>query len=770
MTEAKTLEAAKERWKEGKDAQSEQHARMREDLIFSNPSNPQQWDAEALKARKGRPCLTFDRTNQYISQIVNDNRQNKPAIHVLPVDSNADIAVAEKLNGIIRHIEYTSRAGIAYDYALESAARCGIGWLRVVPEITNPETNEQEIRIRRVHDVFSVILDPQSTEPDGMDSTWGMIETLYQKKAFERNWPKAKLDSFDGEGWVSDGGVRVCEEFVVSEKQANYITIDMGAGRQNLREDDYWTLCEQVGFNIPVIATFQAAIKTQKWRTFSGSEVLEETDFPSRFVPLIPIIGHEVWVDGKRYICGMTRRMMDSARAYNYERSAYIEAVALQPKAPFIASAEAIEGWEADWARSNSGNPAYLPFNAFDDQQRALPMPSRQSPPAFPVAFAQGGQIASADMEAAIGMFKSNLGQQDNANSGKAILARERQGDTANFHYTDNLSRSIEQLGRVILDMIPRIYDTPRQARIVGEDGTHEMVQIDPAMPQATAMRGQKVVAINPGVGTYDVRVKAGPSFASLREESAAQLAQLLQAAPQLVPILGDAWVRMQDWPEAEKISQRLKAMLPPEIKALEQDEDEDPTQRLMQQAQQMGQQIQAMEQAGMQLQEQLKQAQEQIQAHGGQLQSAEKQVMQETAKRMKAELDAQRISALAAIEKAQEELRDLQEGQSEQGQPMQKMHQSQPMQPMQPMVLPDVNGALVGALAPMMEGVMASTQGTEQALSMLAQSQAQLSGDLARGQEMVAAMLAQLAAPKQASIKIEKQKDGSFVGTKVEQ
>lgn len=608
----KALEQAKDRWKESREAMLEQHSRMREDLKFSNPADPKQWDESALQLRQGRPCLTFDRTNQFISQVVNDARQNKPGIYCMPADSYADVAVAEKLNGIVRHIEYTSRAGIAYDTAIENAARCGLGWLRVVPEIVRPETGEQEIRINRVHDVFSVSLDPNSTEPDGIDAMWGQVETTLTSPAFERMFPKAKKDTWDSDGWFTKDSVRICEDFLITEKEENRLTIDMNGERMTLSEDEYWKIAAQIGFKPPVVEQFMAKVRKQKWRKFSGAEMLEETEFPSIYVPLVPVYGYEIWIDDKRYVCGMTRRLMDSQRAYNYERSAFIEAVAMQPKAPFMAAVEAIEGHEDDWAAANRGNPAYLPFNAYDDNGQALPQPQRQNPPAFPVAFAQGGQLASQDMESAIGMFKANLGQQGNETSGRAIRARQQEGDTANFHYVDNLSRSVEQLGRIVVDMIPKIYDTPRQARIVGEDGKQDFVKIDPKMGRAVQKEGKKVVAINPGVGTYDVRVKAGPSYTSLRQESAEQLSQMIQGNPNLMPILGDVWVRMQDWPEAEKVSQRLKAMLPPELRALEEaEEDVDQTQKLVQQNTQMGQQMQQMQQQMAQLADALSKATE---------------------------------------------------------------------------------------------------------------------------------------------------------------
>jgi hypothetical protein len=605
---------ALERFKDASDSVSENYSRMKEDLRFSNPADPQQWDEKAKELRKGRPCLTFDRTNQFIAQVVNAARQNKPSIHVLPADSKADIAVAEKLNGIVRHIEYVSRAGIAYDTAIENAARVGLGWLRVVPEVMRPDTNEQEIRIKRVHDMTAAYLEAGWSEPDGSDATHAFIETLMTKRAFKAAFPKAKDQSWEGgemgAEWFGEQ-VRICEYFDTKEKDTNRITFQAGEGGEEatLTEDEYWALAKQIGFQPPIVSTFMAKSKSVKWYKLSGAEVLEETDFPSQFLPLVPVIGHEVWIEGKRYLCGMTRRLMDSQRAYNYERSAFIESVAMQPKAPFLAAIEAMEGFEGHWSNLNSGNPAVLPYNGLDPDGKEIPRPERQHPPDFPAAFAQGGQIATQDMEASVGMFRANLGQPGTAVSGRAKREDKAQGDTANFHYTDNLSRSIEQLGRLVVDMIPRLYDTKRQARIVGEDGSHDFVQIDPEMDQAVKreptrgqdgqMReGKKVVAINPAVGAYDVRVKTGPAYTTLREESAEQLANMMQAAPNLMPILGDLWIGMQDWPDAEKAARRLQAMLPPQIQQMESDEGEDIPPEAQAQIMQMQQQIQQMQQA----------------------------------------------------------------------------------------------------------------------------------------------------------------------------
>lgn len=600
------LQKAKECFKEDQEAFRENRERMLEDLKFSNPACPEQWDDAVRRSREqseggARPCLTFDQTNQYIAQVVNDSRQNKPGIKVIPVDSGADIEVAEKLEGMIRHIEYSSRAGIAYDTAQEYAARIGLGWLRVVPEVVEAERNEQEIRIKRVHDPLSVILDANSQEPDGSDASRGFVETVLTKRAFREIYPKASAISWDpsdrADGWLAEDSVRVCEYFYKVETKVNNLVITSPEGeRLTVTEDEYWRLAEQTGIRPQVIATYESTKTEVKWVKMTGMEVLEETDFPSRFVPLIPVLGYELYVEGKRYLCGMTRRMMDSQRAYNYERTSYIEQVALQPKAPFAIPWESVENFQDEWATANTSNRAYLPYNALDGEGRPLPQPQRQGPPPVGASFIQGGALALSDIQASIGMYRANLGAPSNETSGRAINARQREGDTANYHYIDNLSRSIEQLGRIIVDMIPRIYDTQRVARITGDDGSIDAVKINPDQPQAK-QKGADAMVINPGVGVYDVRVKAGPSYTTLRQESAEAIGQILQGNPQAFAVLGPEWARMQDWPNAEKISQMLLAMAPPPVQALAQGDKEIPPaiQAQMQQMKQQNEQLQQM-------------------------------------------------------------------------------------------------------------------------------------------------------------------------------
>lgn len=565
---------AKERFEDAKEAASEQHARMREDLLFSDPTDPQQWDEKVKKMRGDRVCLTADRTNQYIFQVVNDARKNKPGITTMPADSGADVQVAQRLDGIIRHIEYRSRAAVAYDTSIDHSARCGLGWIRVVPEIVRPETNQQEVTIKRVHDPLSIVLDPDSTEPDGSDAMFGFAETVMSKRAFERAYPKADVSSWESAdagsaGWFTTDGVRICEYQYVEETQANFVVaVDADGEELELSEDDYWLLAKQIGYQPKVVRQFMATERRVKWCKLNGAEVLEETDFPSRWLGFIPVLGYELWVDGKRKLCGLTRRMMESQRAYNYERSALVEAVALQPKAPTMVPIEAVAGHEKHWRELNTGSPAYLPYNHADDDGNPLPAPQRLAPPAFPAAFAQGGQIALGDLEASVGMYRANLGAPNNATSGRQERERKEEGDTATFHFVDNLSRSIEHVGRIVVDMIPRLYDTKRQARILGVDGKNDQIEVDPQGP-AVRKQGNRIVAINPGVGSYDVRVVAGANYTTQRQEAAEGIAEILQAAPNFAPVLAPSLVKLRDWPEADKVSRMLLAMAPPQVQEI---------------------------------------------------------------------------------------------------------------------------------------------------------------------------------------------------------
>lgn len=604
----------RERYDDARGQWSDWRQRALEDLKFSNPAKPEQWDPLVVSQRGSeRPALVFDQTNQYIGQVVNDARQNKAAIEVLPGDSKASSEAAEVYGGLIRQIEYASRAQIAYDTAIEYAARIGMGFILVVPELVDPALNDHDIRIKSVHDPLAVTFDPESVEPDGQDADCAWLETRMSQDAFKRRWKKAKPLKFSGDRFYDGKSVTVCQYFERGYEKANRIVTQDG---EEFGEDEYHAQSQKLGRALPVHTTYLASKPKVKWSWWNGEEILEETDYPAPFIGIVPVYGNVLWIDGKREICGMTRRMRDGQCAYNYERSTYIERVALSPKAPYIGPAEAVGPYQEIWDNLNRENRAILPYRSRDANGQPIDRPQRQEPPLTDPAAMQNAQLALSDIEASLGMHKASLGQNSNAKSGVAITRLQREGDTATFHYIDNLSRSVEQVGRVCVAMIPTYYDRARVARMLQVDGKPQAVQINPSLPAAHDASGD-ILAVNPAIGAYDVRVKTGPSYTSMRQEMADKLVQIGQSNPPLAAALSPLVLQMADMPGADKAIRVALALLPPEVRAAYEDKSNQPEippqiQQAMQQADQQMQAMQAqIEEMGNALQQAAREADE---------------------------------------------------------------------------------------------------------------------------------------------------------------
>jgi hypothetical protein len=570
------IKEARDRYERAKEVWGPIYKQCREDMRFSDPTDPQQWPDQAKREREQaeggpRPCLTFDQTNQHVRQIINTARRNKPALNFLPVDDKSDPKLAEVLKGLARHTEYKSRAEVAYITALEQAARGGIGWFRIVvkDEEGSEVAGQKCVEYRRVPEFESVLVDPLFTEPDGSDMAWGFVETTLSRDQFAKDYPGARAVDFDDKGWFTKDTVRICEYYRVVET---------------------------------------AEGKAVEHFKISGEEVLkkkdeeEKTIFPSEYVPLFPVLGNESWDEGKRKLSGCIRLARDAQVTYNFERNAEYEAVAVGPKAPWTGPIEAIEGHEDKWKRANRANIAYLPYNSLDENGNPIPYkPERINPAGVAVGWTNLSERSKQDIQAALGGFDSGVGDNPNNQSGRAVMALQDRQDVGTFHYIDNLALSVSHSGRVLTQIWPVIYDQAQVLRIIGEDDNPEFVQVNPEQSVGYAeqnLNGKKVVSINPGVGRYDVRATVGPAFQTRQVEAAAELGEMVNGNPQLMAILGDVWVKMRNFPEAEKIARRLKAMLPPQIQQAEAEEQPAIPPQVMQVLQQAQEEIQGLQQA----------------------------------------------------------------------------------------------------------------------------------------------------------------------------
>lgn len=616
----KIIEEARQRYEYAVEAWSPIFEKMGDDLRFSDPTNLVQWPEKVRREREldGRPCLTFDQVGQYVRQIINQARRNKPALKFLPVDDESDPELADILQGLARQTEYESKAEVAYITALDHATRGGLGFFRLITEEKQggDVVGQQCAKILRIVDPRSVKLDPDFTEADGSDAGWGFVEETYTRETFKKRWPKANVVDWDSAGWFGKDHVRVCEYFRVVDATVNRIT----ANGKDYSEEEYWQAAQEDPMMAPGIPNPKKQ-KRVEWFKLSGEEILEQSEFPAEYVPIFPVLGNEEWTDGKRSLGGIVRPVRDSQVAYNFERNGEIEAVAIGPKAPWVAPAEAIEGYEDTWRNANKGNTAVLPYNSIDEQGNPINAPTRINPVGVAAGWVTLAERSKADIQAGMGMFSASVGNNPNNQSGRAVLALQDKAEIGSFHYIDNLALSISHMGRVLTQVWPRIYDQAQIVRILGEDDDSRFVQVDPSMQRGYAKGrapdGREVIIINPGAGRYDARAVVGPAYSTRQTEAAAEISELVNGNPQMLALLGDVWVKMRNFPEADKISKRFKAMLPPQVQAAEKegDEQQELPPEVTQMMQQAGEEIQALRQQAQQMQEALQSEQMKYQA-----------------------------------------------------------------------------------------------------------------------------------------------------------
>ena len=611
------LSVARKRLMMAISALSESREDQMDDLRFAagSPDNQWQWPADVLQTRgsiqgqtiNARPCLTINKLPQHIKQVTNDQRQNRPAGKVIPVDDAADIEMAEILDGIVRHIEYMSDADVAYDTACENQVTYGEGYIRILTEYCDDNTFDQDIRIARVRNSFSVYMDPTIQDPCGSDAKWCFITQDVLKDDFERMYPNAApVSSIQQVGigdqslsqWITESTVRIAEYFYIEQDTETLHQYPNGAtafkGSPEAKQ------MEMLGMK--PVRSREADRRKVKWCKINGFEVLEERDWAGKWIPVVRVVGNEFEVDGRLYVSGLVRNAKDAQRMYNYWVSQEAEMLALAPKAPFIGYGGQFEGYEHQWKTANTTNWPYLEVNpdVTDGQGAVLPLPARSQPPMASSGLLNAKAGASDDIKSTTGQYDSSLGATSNERSGKAILARERQTDTGTYHYVDNLARTVRYITRQIVDLIPKIYDTQRVARIVGIDGETSAVQIDPSQPvPVRKIQDESGVTIakiyNPGVGKYDVRVTTGPSYMTKRQEALEGMANLLQGNPELWAVAGDLFVKHMDWPGAQELSQRLAKTIDPK---LTEDNDKSPAlQAAEQQMQAMAQELDQMHQ-----------------------------------------------------------------------------------------------------------------------------------------------------------------------------
>ena len=610
-SESNVLATARARLNMAIAALSESREDEIDDLKFyaGSPDNHWQWPADVLATRgavqgqtiNARPCLTVNKLPQHVRQVTNDQRQNRPSGKVIPADDHADIEVAEIFNGMVRHIEYISDADVAYDTACENQVSYGEGYIRILTEYCDENTFDQDIKIGRVRNSFSVYMDPTIQDPTGADAKWCFVTEDITKADYERMYPdSAPITTLQTLGvgdqnlsqWLTEDTVRVADYYYLDYDRA---TLNLYPGNVTAFEGTPEDKQLKAIYGKPKRSRESDRVKI-KYCKINGYEILEERDWAGKYIPVVRIVGNEFEVDGRLYVSGLVRNAKDAQRMYNYWVSQEAEMLALAPKAPFIGYGGQFEGYENQWKTANTNNWPYLEVNpdVTDGSGNMLPLPARAQPPMASSGLLQAKAGASEDIKSSTGQYNASLGMGSNERSGKAILARQREGDVGTYHYGDNLARGVRHIVRQLVDLIPKIYDTQRVARIIGLDGETKMVKIDPSQEEPVKKIMQDDIVIdkiyNPNVGKYDVVVATGPGYATKRQEALEAMAQLLQGNPSLWAVAGDLFVKNMDWPGAQEMAKRFAKTIDPKLM---EDGDKPPElQAAEQQIQVMGQEL----------------------------------------------------------------------------------------------------------------------------------------------------------------------------------
>lgn len=573
------LAEAKERYQRVDAWEAKARGLFLQDLKFAegDSDNNWQWPDEIRQPRETdeRPMLTINKTRQHNLNVLNDARQSKVAVKIIPIGDEATYESAQAFMATVRAIEYRSDADSAYQMGLAFAVKAGIGYWRVLTDYVDADTFDQELLIKRIKDPLTVFMDPDIEEADGSDSKFCILAIDVDRKEFEKTNPEWKgrvaSTQLGGTTWAGSDKIRKAEYWrrvPVKDRLVSYMNPVTDQAVIGL-ESKIPRRIRKAVLDDPDTQTREVTDWKVECFTIIGDEIAEETPWLGIYIPVVRVIGEETVIDGVLDRKGHTRALKDGQRMFNYNASGSVEFGALQTKIPYLSPMEAIEDFEEMWKDANKTNRAFLPYNHRDEEGDEIPSPQRQQPPTGAPIYMEGMQSAAEWMRMVSGQYQADMGAPSNERSGKAITARQRQGDLATYHYLDHQSRAVRFTGKILIDLIPKIYDTRRMLKYKGDDGEENHIQIDPDAKQAVQEqqvdRDSKMTVFNPNIGKYDVESDVGPSYQTRRQDAFEAGVQILQQNESLTSLIGDLVLKNADFPGADEMAERMKRMVPPQ-------------------------------------------------------------------------------------------------------------------------------------------------------------------------------------------------------------
>lgn len=586
------LQLSKKRFMTADAASSTFRNAMRRDQLFAAGMG-NQWETEDRQARadEGRPCLEINRIPQFIRQVSNQNRANRSQIKIAARGKGATVDVANALQALVRSVEVDSDADVAYDTATEHQLRSGLGFIRLSAKWALDDSWEQICRIGRIRNPLSVYWDPSTQEADFADMRWLHVIGVIGKDEYESRWGKwgysQGLSDYmmpsgaqQMDDWAPEGKVRIAEYYYKEIEERLLLRLDTG---QNVWEPELEHYREMFALSRPgepapqVVRERQVQKPVVYWCFHNGVEILEGNkdhtagrELPGTRIPIFPVIGDEYDLDGQVDYRGMVRDARDPQKMYNFWASSIAEAVALAPKAPWVAAKGQVEQYLEDWQNANRIPKAVLVYDPKAVGDQLVPPPQRNAIEPAIQAMVQGLMEADRDLKSVMGLFEPSLGERKSSSeSGKAILAQQQQGQMANSNYLDNLQRTKRSIGRALLEWIPVVYDVPRVEHLLNPDGKRKTAIVysgEENKPQEGEFPADITDIYDVGVGYYDATVSTGPSYKTEKEQTQAWLLDLFKVLPGLAALGADILLEASDDPSAQQLAKRAKQALPPHM------------------------------------------------------------------------------------------------------------------------------------------------------------------------------------------------------------
>lgn len=616
------LTTALSRWRTVDTAEEPMRKEGQIDLEFLDLK---QWDADIVRDRgDSRPCLTIDQIGEPYRQLVGQQRQAKPAIQINPVDNGADIDTAEVFQGLIRHIEVTGGAKAARDEAFKGIVGPGWSYYRIITDYDYDQSDvkpgedgtlppyllDQCIKYQAIENPFTVFRDPACPLHEPEKARFCFIVEDVPTEEFKRKWPNAaatSAEAFAASGltlpeWYPENSVRVADYFYVEESKGQHVV---------LLQDGRVVPAEFAPPNVPVIARRFLTKRVVKLAKITGAEILEgnevgEGEKPTEgrkwegsYIPVIPMYGESIVVNGKRTLRGIVRPARDAQRSYNYQVSELVYELALSPKSKIIMAEGQDEGYEDMYKNApTTAFPAlkYVP-KAFGGELLPPPQVAHFTDATKIQALTVAINQFKADLRSTLSFYDPSDPSRKNADqSGKAILARQQSMDAGSVNYKDNFGQALLYEGKVLLDLIPKIYNRPgRILRIVGledETQTEEVVYGQPRKSKNNKAKRGVAGIFQWGAARFDVTVSIGASYTTRRQEAADWQLELMKVLPpQMAAAMAPITVRNMDGPGNREIADRLDRTLPPQIKGDDGEADPQAMQAQLAQMQQKQQQ-----------------------------------------------------------------------------------------------------------------------------------------------------------------------------------